>query len=272
MTTPKKTKYYHEIDEQEDVEEDIFRQDFDEVEEQFTDAIGFRNKSARKGGLKSDGDSEDTTDLDEDSDLANIKSKGFLSDAEEDLDHNDHDIVHRVPKEEITLGSGDGKEIPITPFNLNEEREQGRYDAEGNFEWNPASESDELPELDTSNSYGIVDTALRMHNARSSKQQRLDALVKSEKDWQEFQEKVGLKGILKELLSLLEGNETPIQALKRLAPKKLGPVRRYVKPAEREESQAVISDKNKVDLEKITELCSNALALGMTGWTNSLII
>ena len=110
-----------------------------------------------------------------------------------------------------------------------------------------------------------------MHNARSSKQQRLDAIVKSEKDWQEFQEKVGLKGILKELLSLLEGNETPIQALKRLAPKKLGLVRRYVKPAEREEMHTVISDKNKVDLEKITELCSNALALGMTGSTNSLI-
>jgi hypothetical protein len=257
----KKVKFHHESEIEEDVTE-LPRNYTKFNGDDFLDTFAEAGKKPRRRVLKEDGlsDSDGSNSESENEKAQKIEGEKDIGE-EDDVQayEEDVDMFRAEPVHYSRLS----EEVPMTPFNLNEEREEGNFDNEGNFIWHSESDRDELLEP-------VIKTAEERASAKEvqikafqAQQKRKLDIEQKEKEWETFEQTIGLGGIIKELLGFLEGRETPLQALKRLAPSsvKKSLVRRYVKP--NSETASLDDSSNKAKIDRITSLCSDAIALSL---------
>lgn len=246
----------------------VFEEGFDESDDDIADPFAAKRASRKVTELsESDEDDEDmfASDMEAKSgDNASSHRPGIADDASlDDIEDGDNGL----PLADKYHVADKPPEFPIIPFDLKAEKAEGTFDEEGNYRWNKADSDDEEKAGPDQLDFSELDQTQLAKTLEARK--RLQCKIeKEEADWGLFEKSVGLKGVFEQLLLLLEGNETPLKAIKRLSEpsesvsgqKKKPLVRRYIKPSER----PAVDPKRKETINQITELCSNAIALGYT--------
>lgn len=150
----------------------------------------------------------------------------------------------------------------MEPFNLDEDKEEGHFDENGNFVW---AKNEEKPDewLASMGNEAEMEEAIGKAAAAQAKQRQESAAAEA------AHVETDVKSTLTELIRILEhDDEMPVQALKRLAAPKISAAQRAAmrrdKSGKKKEVEDVRTDEQKAQFIAITECADRLVSANIT--------
>ncbi|CAF0733994.1 unnamed protein product [Rotaria sordida] len=174
--------------------------------------------------IETDQTSKKQKKLPNESENTRLHSGKYTLDSDEDDDEQDNaktmnqDDLDDIGQEKATIGFDD--EVKITPFNIEEEMEEGHYDESGCFQWRKKDKDEVhdawLDEIDWTNvkNYKLKNSQTTEENPDDPS--KMNSSNDDEDDDETNDNQFNEANTLKSILAIMQPNETVVRAIKRL--------------------------------------------------------
>lgn len=195
--------------------------------------------------------------------LKEFDSEGSEDEEAEVEDKREYNFDSVSDESSISAEEEDERQVPLMPFNLKEDREEGNFDSDGFYTRKQDEEADQDRWMANFTKSDII-KARKAHEKQQEKKMVKNGVQRSEEE------------LWKELAGLLEENDlTVLQAIRQItvkqedqkprAPLNKNRLKKLGKEQQQQQQVNILSAENKAKMEKLTELADALMDFGNFG-------